>query len=670
MNFFNKVWRGLDTLYVKLTALLLVLAILPLYAVSMLLSLSFTDVIKDKVKEEQVLTAEANATALNTLLENEIKTLESAIENYNALLIGGNQDQILTLLKTMKVMNPDIKSFFYATKEGQAIDEQGKKLDLSDMDNFKRIKAEKTVGISDLIIDIASGEPIIIIDVPILDDNGQFHGLLQGKLLPGNLQAEMSRNLMSETSYVYMLSKSGIVMSHSEAGKIGQDFREFSDDTRVTTFEQQVLAQDSGSLDYIDEDGSSELASYAKVELTGWKVVVAGDQDDLLSGAENSQRKANLFILICAVIVAVIAFLVSIFILRIMTSITKLMQKGAEGDLTERLKVGKGNDEIQQLKRHINAMMDSFVSTISRITDSIQHTAASSEELSAIAESSVTTSENSAKSVEAMVKGATSQSEGSEQSAVAVEEMAIAIQRIAESAGAVNQQVQDMQSEVAAGEQVVDEAVMIVSSVKEGASRSVTMMQALESKTQEINEIVGYISSIAAQTNILSLNASIEAARAGEQGRGFAVVAGEVKKLAEQTTQAANNASGILFELQNAASDSGKAVADGINDVERSVVQIEKVKGVFDKVQDAVRDVTAQIEEVSAATEELSASAEEVSASMDEMVAISRESLTELKGIGDGAEEQHQAMEEISSSAHSLSQMAAELQEMILKFKI
>lgn len=670
MKLFTGVWRKLDTLKLKLPVLLLVLSIIPLYAVSMLLGTSFTDVVRDKVKQQQVLTAEANADALNGMLQGKIGAFENAIKEYQPVLISGNKEQILPLLKGMKALNPDVQSISYSTAEGQSFDQKGTQLNLSGFSNFQRIKQEKTLGISDLLLDTTSGEQSIIIDLPITDNGGEFRGLIQAILLPGNIQKDLNHNLMSETSYSYLISTSGIYMSHPTAEKIGKDFRDYANAEKIKSYEEQVLAKDSGTVEYVEEDGTAKIASFAKVELTGWKVLVSGDKHDLMSGAETSQKKADLFILICTVALAVIALVISFFMMKVITKMTKLMQKVAVGDLTGRLETGKGQDELQQLKRNMNGMLDSFSHMIARITDSVQHTAASSEELSAIAESSVQTSEYTAKSVEGMIKGATTQTESSEQSAVAIEEMAAGIQRIAESAGAVNQQVQDMYSEVATGEQVVDEAVMVVSSVKESVSKSVVMMQALESKSQEINEIVGYISAIAAQTNILSLNAAIEAARAGEHGRGFAVVAGEVKKLAEQTTAAASNVTAILLDLQSAASDSGKAVAEGISDVERSVVQMVKVKDVFDTVQEAVRGVTSQIEEVSAATEELSASAEEVSASMDEMVSISRESLIELKAIGNGAEEQHQAMEEISSSSQSLSQMAAELQEMIKKFNI
>lgn len=670
MRLFAGIWRKLDTLYVKLAALLLLLAIVPLVYAALKVSGDFTGVVRENVKEEQVLTAEANANALNTLLQEKVSSFENTVDAYKAVLIGGNREEILPVLKNMKIMNPDVKSFSYSSETGQAFDDQGNAKDLSGFDNFKRIKQEKTVGISDLLKEAGSGEQIIILDIPVLDGQGQFQGLVQGILQPGNIQKDMNKNRVSETSYAYLLSSTGMYLTHPATEKIGTDFREHANEEKVKTYEEEVLAKDLGTVDYIEEDGTPKMASFAKVELTGWKVVVSAEKYDLMSGAEESRKDAILFTVICTVVVAAISLLISLFFTRIMTSMTRLMQKVADGDLTERLVIGKGHDELQQLKKNINGMLDSFSHTIARLTDAVQHTAASSEELTAIAESSSQTSETTAKAVEGMVQGATTQTEGSEQSAVAIEEMAIGIQRIAESAGIVNQKAQEMYSEVNRGEIVVDEAVSIIKDVKEGVGKSAVMMQALESKSQEINEIVDYISSIAAQTNILALNAGIEAARAGEHGRGFGVVAEEVKKLAKQTTEAASNITVILTDLQSSAADTGKAVSLGLADVEEGVRQIENVKGVFDHVSIAVQGVTSQIEEVSAATEELSASAEEVSASMDEIVAISRESLTELKGINDAAEEQHQAMEEISSSAQSLSRMAMELQEMIAKFRI
>lgn len=670
MELLAKVWSKLDTLHVKLTAIVLVLALIPLFYVSNKVARDFTELTKESVKAQQLEGASNSAEVLNNLLQSKVGSITGVVEEYRDVFLGGDQSAIVELLSTMKAMHPDILTFSYADENGNAIDETGATQSIAAFENFKRIKQEQSVGISDLLKKGGTGAEVVIIDVPLKDEQGVFKGMVQGFLLPEQIHEQLNRKQMSNSTMTYLLSSTGVYMTYPDAERIGTTVKDSSSQAKADTYAQEVLAKPSGSVIYEEEAGQPVIASYANVDLTGWRVVVAGEENDLLGSAVNSKETADRFVLIAVLLVAGLTLVSMFFINRLFTRMSRLIGQASTGDLTIRMKAGRGHDELKQLQRGFNSMMESFVHTIGRLNDSIQHTAASSEELTAIADNSLENADQAILSIEKVIRGAGSQVEGSQQSAVAIEEMAIGIQRIAESAGTVNQHAQNVCGEIAGGDLVVEGSMEMIRKVEEVVGRAADRMRALELKTEEINEVVGYISSIAAQTNILSLNASIEAARAGEHGKGFAVVAGEVKKLAEQTTRATIEIAEKLSDIQTSASQTGQAVMDGIEEVHRSVSQMEQVKQVFDSVTDAVQSMSGQIEEVSAATEQLSASAEQISASMDEIVAISRESLEELNSVGKGAEAQRTALNEVSMAAESLSGMSTGLQEMISQFKV
>ncbi|MBT2289696.1 methyl-accepting chemotaxis protein [Paenibacillus albidus] len=668
-SWMGKFKKGSESLKFKFMVFLLLLTVIPVVLVAGITTRLFSGIVEKELKEQQLIIASVNAEDLNGLLEAKVKSLESMVDSYRADLLQGDSDKIVGYLKMMKAMSPDVTSFAYSSESGQLINESSGTFDISALDNFKRAQQEKTVGISDVIQDLQTKENIIIIDIPILGDSNEFRGILQGVVSPGNILEELNKNKMSESSSAFLLSKDGKYLAHASEQLVGKELKDYVNEETAGIFADEVLKLKQGNTTYRDKAGVAKISSFAEVGLTGWRVVVSGNEADLMSGVDHSKKVGYYVILICALLVAVLSTVASGFILRPIYAVTHLMKRAAKGDLTGRLPV-KGKDEIQQLKHHINVMLDSFTLTLRKLDEAVQHTAASSEQLTAIAINSVSASQHTAQSVERIAKGAQEQYEGSEQSAYAMEEMAIGIQKIAESSGIVNERSQHVNEQVTYGDQAVQGAVQQITSVNQAVERTAAMIHALEAKTAEINQVVRYISEIATQTNLLSLNASIEAARAGEHGRGFAVVAGEVKKLAEQTTKATGTVAGILSEIQDSAAMTSASISEEIEEVHKSVTQIGRVREVFGTIVHAVTEVSHEINEVSAATQQLSASTEEVSASMNEIVGISRNSLQELTAISAAVSEQHRSMEEISSSSESLSHMATELQEMVTKFQL
>ncbi|HEY2493293.1 MAG TPA: methyl-accepting chemotaxis protein [Paenibacillus sp.] len=658
-----------NSLKLKFTVFLLLLTVVPLVLVASILTNLFTGNVEKELIAQQMVIASSNAEKLNSFFGKKVQSVESMLSSYRLEFLHSDTEEIVQLLKVMKAISPDVLSYRYSSESGQSIGDIYDELDISNFDNFKRIKEGKKVGISDILQDGKTGKNIIIIDIPILGESNEFRGLIQAKVSPGNILEDLNRNKMGETSSAFLLSKDGKYLAHQSEERIGKDIKDYENDKTIKAYTEEILKEEEGNVIYEVKDGTSKLASYAKVDLTGWRVVVSGNESELLSSVEHTKKMGFFVIILCSLSVALLSYIVSGSMLRPIYAMTNLMKKVADGDLTERLKA-KGNDELQQLKRNINVMLDSFSLTLNKLAEAIQHTASSSEQLTAIALNSASTSENTANSVERITNGAQEQYKGSEQSAKAMEEMALGIQEIAESSSIINERTQEVHQQVTQGEAVVQAAVRQITNVNVAVEKSASMIQAMEAKSSEINQIVNFISEIATQTNLLSLNAAIEAARAGEHGRGFAIVAEEVKKLAEQTTKATVNIDGILTEIQNSTTDTSKSILKGIEEVGKSVSQIEQVGDIFRSIVQEVVGVSTQIEGMSAATEQLSASTEEVSASMNDIVGIARGSLEELKTISKSTSEQHQSMEEISTASESLSQMAMELQEMVSKFKV
>ncbi len=227
------------------------------------------------------------------------------------------------------------------------------------------------------------------------------------------------------------------------------------------------------------------------------------------------------------------------------------------------------------------------------------------------------------------------------------------------------------------------------------ASEKVTDLGA---RSNEIGKIVATIDDIAAQTNLLALNAAIEAARAGEQGRGFAVVADEVRKLAERSSMATKEIADLISGIQKGVEDAVSAMEDGNTQVQEGNQFAGEAGEALKAILEASTGVSTQIEQISAAAEELQASSsemvkvidgvssivEESTAATEQMAANSTEVTTSLESVAGISEQNSAATQEISASAEqmsaqvqqvvassqSLSEMAAELQAAVSTFKM
>ncbi len=176
-------------------------------------------------------------------------------------------------------------------------------------------------------------------------------------------------------------------------------------------------------------------------------------------------------------------------------------------------------------------------------------------------------------------------------------------------------------------------------------------MNQLAVTSREIGQIIEVITQISQQTNLLSLNASIEAARAGEHGRGFAVVAGEVKKLAEQSS----NSAGQITELVNAIRDeidkAQQSMQSATDEVTVGIKVVHTAGGLFSEIERFVNEVSSQVQEVSAAAEQISVGTVQVVQSIEEIASVAQATASGSQNVSAATQEQLASMEQISSSS-------------------
>lgn len=249
------------------------------------------------------------------------------------------------------------------------------------------------------------------------------------------------------------------------------------------------------------------------------------------------------------------------------------------------------------------------------------------------------------------------------------------VREMSDALGAAGAHVTDVGQQSGQFRQIVDEGLHVVKEqvgyMQENnrAQNSVsTAMSRLHGKSIEVEEIVTLITQIASQTNLLALNAAIEAARAGEAGRGFAVVAEEVRKLAEQSGNAATDIASLITEMRMGM-DVAMTEIQVANDLNaRQTVSVEKTQEMFSRIEKGAVSIDYAIQELSAIVEESLASTDEAVDQVQNISATTEETAASLQQISDMSVGQAQAVNSIIQSCDELVQAVVELRGVVAAF--
>jgi methyl-accepting chemotaxis protein len=192
----------------------------------------------------------------------------------------------------------------------------------------------------------------------------------------------------------------------------------------------------------------------------------------------------------------------------------------------------------------------------------------------------------------------------------------------------------------------------------------------LGSKSGQIGGIVATITAIAEQTNLLALNAAIEAARAGEQGRGFAVVAEEVRKLAEESQQAAGAIAGLIEEIRSETARAVEVVEVGAARTEDGVATVEEARAAFVEIGRSVDDVSSRVDDIARAMERIADSSLAVQDDMAGVATIAEQSSASTEEVSAASEQAGASAQQIAASAQELAGSADQLAHLCGRFRL
>lgn len=646
-----------------------VLLILPLFGAGYFFNLKLSDGLHIMEKERLFISSHATHALLDKLGENLLGTVKTNALWEDYLIAVKNRD-IPWIEENINVAVEAVPNLhFVATSDlqGNVISQTGDVKEFTgkntSSDLLKRLESS-----SDLygLMNTTKGLAMIAVSNISNDDGTAESGgiLIFGTILDEKTLADIKTTLESDVS---LLTIDGSLLTTSDEVTVNH----------LQPFLEKVTANQEAEIFEANESGQLHSAhvvtSIQNVMGEPLGVLYVSQKLPASSKLKKEVKVVSMFVSIVIILITglIYAFLQRRIILPIQ-HLASILNEIAKGDLTRFIteKYLKRKDELGDLAHSTRKMRSDLRDLIGQILLSSKNVAASAEELSSSAEETTRVTHEIASAMHEVASGAEIQLHGAEESSKAMNDMGKGILFIAESASTVSGTSIQMEKEALLGNQSIQKVIQQMEDIGDSVNQSAVIVQTLNERSKEIDQIICLIRSIADQTNLLALNASIEAARAGEHGRGFAVVAEEVRKLAEQAKSSTQRVADLIITVQTDALSSATSMNKVDREVQEGIQSVHKAGEVFKRILQATEEVSKQIQDVSASSQELSASTEELGASVENMAGIAKKSTQEAKNVASSSQEQLASIQMMAVSTELLNNISKELQGLILKFKV
>jgi len=536
---------------------------------------------------------------------------------------------------------------------------------------------------------------LLRIMVPIINPRtnetvGGVGYLLDLSVIQPAVQQVMKDN--SEIDALTIFSSNGFIIGHSMPERVGKMMKEVESifGARVDEAERAIKEGRELHLSIYSPilKKNVELVSLPFTLGTSdmtWSVMMVISEDHILAPIRSATKyaviAAVLAIIASAIIILIVLGQVVKPIVRVANSLKDISE--GEGDLTQTIEV-QSKDEVGDLARYFNNLMATLRAPISEVKKTVSTLTSVSEELSSVSKeltgSSEKTSNQSntvASTTEQMAVNINAMASGAEQASVNANEVAGAAEQMSTNMNTIASAVEQMSASISQISSNASEAHKVAGNATTKSDEATDAMSKLGVAAKEIGKVTDVIKKIADKTNLLALNATIEAASAGEAGKGFAVVAGEIKELATQSAQSADDIAQRIDGIQQGTNNAVSVIHDVSNiivkineSVEAIVGHVEQQTKASNEIANNVSQASVGAKRVAGAIGEVAKGANDVSRNAGEAAKGANDVSQNVVGMSLAAKESSKGASHVNQNAENLSKMAEHLKEAMDKFKV
>lgn len=433
-------------------------------------------------------------------------------------------------------------------------------------------------------------------------------------------------------------------------------------------YEESRYAEEPGSME-INHQGKRYLYVYAPTGATGITLCGLIPYENIMEDAKAIRNITVILVILAVAIALIIGNRIAVSISKTLYEMVDSLEKVAEGDLTTDF-VTKRKDEFLRLNEGLNHMLNGFRDIITDVKGFGKEVNNLSGTVAEIADSIHVSMSGISNSADEVARGVVSQSEDAENCNVKMTEFSNQIIVVCEQAENMGSMTDKASDAVRQGKVIIENLNQQSETIVKLANELGQDIENVKKRSDDIEDIIDTINEIASQTNLLSLNASIEAARAGENGRGFSVVADEIRKLASQSMEAADQIKHIVENIRKTTQQTTDSAQKTEEYIFKQADSLEETITIFASINNCVDELVTGLNRMLKDMRGISNERNQMEDSIQSISAVSHQIAASTGGVANTLGEQVQLLSKLTEQAERLARRVASLEKAMSKFKI